>query len=99
MSVMEQQVKKKGRIYPTNKRSGSMKVETLLDFKDYLKNISNTNLKDSPKPTPQKYVTASDFADFKKELIRLFHNNPIIEQEKTPVKSEIKEEIEENTDN
>jgi hypothetical protein len=76
-----------------------------LDSEDYLKKLSTTNLKNSPKPTPQKFATTNDFADFKKQLeqtmketmIRLFHNNPIIKQEKTPAKSEIKEN-EDNTE-
>ncbi len=75
-----------------------MKVETLLDSEDYLKNLFTTNLMNSPKPTSQNFVTMNDFADFKKELeqmmkntmIELFHTNPINKHEKTPVKSEVK---------
>jgi hypothetical protein len=77
------------------KKTRTLKAPTLYDSEDYLKNLSLTNLKNSPKPkagtsniAPQKFVSTNDLADFKKELeqtmniIQLLHNNPTTKQER-----------------
>jgi hypothetical protein len=53
--------------------TGTLKVPTLYDPEDYLKNLSLTNLKNSPKPkagtsniTPQKFVSMNVLVDLKK---------------------------------
>jgi hypothetical protein len=58
-----------------------LKVPTLYDSEDYLKKLSSTNLKNSPKPktgtsfiTPPKFVSTNDLADFKKELEQTMNN-------------------------
>ncbi len=57
------------------KTTETLKVPTLYDSKDYLKNLSSTNLKNSPKPkaatskiTSQKFVSTNDLEDLQKEL-------------------------------
>jgi hypothetical protein len=51
------------------------KTQELYDSEDYLKNLSMTNLKNSPKPKavfsniiPQKFVSTNDLVDLKKKL-------------------------------
>jgi hypothetical protein len=71
-----------------------------LDSKVYKKQISETNLKESPKATPQKFVTTSDLADLKNEIFGFINT---LKTEMTPMnppgKIDIKEEKTENTKN
>jgi hypothetical protein len=52
-----------------------VRVSSLYDSEDYLKNLSSTNLKNSPKPkvtpsknTSEKFVTMNDLEDIKKGI-------------------------------
>jgi hypothetical protein len=72
--IIEEPHKKRAQIDPT-KKPETLKVPTLYDSEDYLKNFSSTNLKNSPKPkaatskiTSQKFVPTNDLEDMKKEL-------------------------------
>jgi hypothetical protein len=70
-----------------------------LDSEVFKKQISDINLKESPKATPQKFVTTSELADFKNEITDFM---PALKSEMTPkkptVKIDIREEKTENTD-
>ncbi len=84
-----------------------MSEKTLLDSEVFKQQISETNLKESPKATPQKFVTTSDLADFKNEIKTEFKNEfkdfmrllkSEVTPKKPPGKNDIKEEKSENTE-
>jgi hypothetical protein len=106
-SVEIEQEKKKSRIDPTKKNIDTVSEKTLLDSEVFKQQISETNMKESPKATPQKFVTTSDLAGFKNEIKTDFKNEfkdfmRLLKSEMTPKKPpgkiDIKEEKAENTE-
>jgi hypothetical protein len=90
-----------------------LKVSTLYDSEDYLKNLSLTNSKNSPKPKSAASkitsdVSTNDLEDMKKEIeqtmnskmdtiIQLLHNQTTVKQEKEPEKN-VETEAEESNE-
>jgi hypothetical protein len=77
VDIIEEPFKKRAQIDPI-KKTETLIVPTLYDSEDYLKNLSLTNLKNSPKPkaatsklTSQKFVSMNDLEDMKKSWNRL----------------------------